>query len=151
MSSSPSPPSSSQKNEDDEDDDEDDDEGPKYSRFTAQESWKAFQARHTIQQKFEEAAKRIKFHLTSGWCNTIGLPGTGKDGAFTHAMTMPLECDPSKEIVIDVGYEMLESLLRTDLTPAERALDTFHIACTLLHELAVCIGACNTIRVRSLG
>lgn len=38
---------------------------------------------------------------------------------------------------VDLSLEALEPLLRNDLTPAERLLDTFRVAAILLHEVCV--------------
>lgn len=40
---------------------------------------------------------------------------------------------------MDIAIEMLQPLLRTDLTDAERISNTFRIAATVIHETAVSI------------
>lgn len=47
-----------------------------------------------------------------------------------------IDYDP-RWALVTMSYELLESLLRDDLTPAERYLDQFRFVATLLHELAV--------------
>lgn len=77
----------------------------------------------------------ISYHLINGWDD----PWTGLDrGNWMCALTTPIFLDRKRDrIEIYVSYEMLEPLLRTDLTIAESSIDRFRFVATLMHEVTV--------------
>lgn len=98
--------------------------------------------RNCIHQKLEEAAGKIDFLLVSGWSVTSsGLPDYSGD--FCYGMTQhpvwvkPCNKGRGRKILVHLAYEQFEALLRDDLTCAERRVEHFICACTILHELAV--------------
>jgi hypothetical protein len=68
-----------------------------------------------------------------------GLPSKG----FTDGRTVPKRLNGGR-VRLQISYELVEPLLRSDLTSAERAVDTFRLACTLLHESAVRFGVSDS-------
>lgn len=92
------------------------------------------------QKQFQELLKhyQIEYHLISGWTNaSTGLPNNPRRGSWKHATTKEPLSPMSNRIEVYISYELLEPLLRSDLTAAERKIDTFRFMVTLLHECCV--------------
>jgi hypothetical protein len=91
--------------------------------------------RERVQTYISSLARNIRFILISGrtWPQT-GLPAPEILLGKTRGNTIIFE-----HTKVYVAIETVEPLLRTDLTPAERAVDTFRLASIILHETVVCI------------
>jgi hypothetical protein len=105
----------------------------------------AFQARRSVQERFARVADHVEFHFISIRGGTDS--GVVSDyAAYARGIMFGIGHYPSRATaVISISYELFEPLLRTDLTAAERAVQTFIFALTLFHETCVSVGlACTS-------
>ena len=110
--------------------------GKDFKLFKLRDPWVVQEQaqREKVKTYIISLAKNLRLNLTSGrtWpqnglpCNITAL-GKTRNNPFWFDQTR-----------VDISIEMVEPLLRTDLTSAERAVDTFRLASTILHETTVC-------------
>jgi hypothetical protein len=101
--------------------------------------------RDKVQDKLLSVAKNVEWSLMSGHNQPLnGLPSDMVYLGITRPQPMWYE-----KTSIIIAIEMVESLIRTDLTKAERAIETFRLASVISHEIAVqyhkCLTAINLI------
>lgn len=89
-----------------------------------------------LKRFFLKASENIIFTLSSGHNDfDTGLPlGPGRFMYGCSYMGKP-GVFPKARVII--SFELLEALMRTDLTPAERAIENYRLANTMIHETAV--------------
>jgi len=93
-----------------------------------------------INEKLEQTVKCTRFHIRDAMAaDTSGLPDPMDRGqaALGTARKMSYIADDQGWVWVGLSFSLIEPLMRTDLTSAERAVDTFRLASTLLHETAV--------------
>jgi len=91
-----------------------------------------------FQTKFQQflTLYDIHFILQSGWISNCAIRGKPHNpSSWGHGTTHRPWRD--NVVFVCVGYEMLEPLMRDDHSPAERSVDMFRFAVTLIHELCV--------------
>lgn len=118
--------------------------GGKLLRF--QPSYGPLRDEQQLQRDILDISDKIGLSLHSG----LTYEGSGcplEAGEFTFGVTVR---DRAGEIRIYIALEILECLMRDELTPAERKLEIFRVAVTLLHETAVRYHT-NTVSVTLLG
>ncbi|KUJ20903.1 uncharacterized protein LY89DRAFT_715211 [Mollisia scopiformis] len=91
-------------------------------------------AQQKLQTQFLQAADVIEWCLHSGRTEIdSGIPHATGGGAY-GTTSEPVLLQP--KIRIHITYELFEPLMTMQLNKAERALDTFRAASTIVHELA---------------
>jgi hypothetical protein len=119
--------------------------GHEYKRFKLRQPWVTAQAteRQKVQDRFLSASRKLEIRIMSGY-NSLetGLPC----GGFFVGRTNP-NIEWFDQTKFTIALELIEPLLRSDLNPAERAVDTFRLAVMIIHETAVCW----ILRTRGLG
>jgi hypothetical protein len=90
--------------------------------------------RGRVLEKLIEVAKNVELGLVSGFNDTMtGMP---ESSGITLGKTF-FNMTWYDKTKIFVAIEMVEPLLRTDLTVAEHAVETFRLASIITHEIAV--------------
>ena len=92
--------------------------------------------RRRAQQRLAALAENVDFFLVSGKNDPRnGLPSDPQ--GFMCGVTMHNDERRSSHTIVNIAFEMVDTLLRTDLTSAERMVEVFKLATTLLHESTV--------------
>jgi hypothetical protein len=79
--------------------------------------------------------KRTRFYIKDGWARDMsGYPDLE---GFCYGTARRLEYLVTGPVQVSIATVLIEPLLRSDLTDAERATDTFRLMATILHETAV--------------
>jgi hypothetical protein len=94
------------------------------------------QERRRAQDKLRALASNVDFFLVSGLNDPRnGLPSDPR--GFMCGLTMHNDERKTGHTIVNIALEMVETLLRTDLTSAERMIGVFKLATTILHESIV--------------
>lgn len=88
--------------------------------------------RAKVQKMLLSMGRRLEFHIS---CYNID-PESATADIFSYAITSAYT--PMDNIKFCISLEIIEKLLAKNITPAEKMVGRFLLACTLLHELAVC-------------
>ena len=89
-----------------------------------------------LQHDIMKVSGKINFELYSGWTKpNTGLATKLPDGECGYGRT---SLDMTGGTNVFIGFELLEALMRDDLTSAERKLDVYRVTSVLLHEICVC-------------
>jgi hypothetical protein len=106
-----------------------------FKRFKLRPPWVVQHAeqRKEVQDKLHSIAKNLELGLLSGH-NRLQNSLPNNVGFLGKTQYNINYFDKTKIIV---AMEMVEPLLRKDLNPAERAVDTFRLASIIAHETAV--------------
>jgi hypothetical protein len=83
-------------------------------------------------------ASQINFQLVSAYSHIEnGMP---RRSGFQYGCCVDPKVAMNGRTMVYIGYELIEPLLRrgTKYTDAERMVDNFRLACTVLHETTVC-------------
>lgn len=97
-------------------------------------------AQNRIDEKLKQIVKSTRFVIRDGIAaDTSGLPDPQDRGQVVLGSARRFEYieDHQGWVWVGISFSLIEPLMRTDLTSAERAVDTFRLAATLLHETAV--------------
>lgn len=106
-----------------------------YQRFRARRLSvvQSQEERNKVQDKLLSVAKNVEWSFMSGYNQPLnGLPNSMVYLGVTQPQPMWYE-----KTSIIIAIEMVESLIRMDLTTAERAIETFRLASVMCHEIAV--------------
>lgn len=108
-----------------------------WTRFRARQPQRVYHERHTLLSKFVDAADFVEFHFVTSHTNTeSGMP-LGRTSREKLTKDRGHYVARRDMIVVLVQWELLEPLLRTDLTAAERAVQDHLFAVHLLRETCV--------------
>lgn len=84
-----------------------------------------------LQSLLSALAQNLEFHITCGFIDSF----TGEKDRQADGLTTRL-CR-EEPIIICISLELIEALMRPNMTPAQIMLGRYDLAVTILHELAV--------------
>jgi len=111
----------------------------KYSKFSRRDPSKpgSADAQKVIDYRLNRMVRSTRFFIRDVSVHDVsGLPQS-RGGSWGVTRRLEYLEEDQGPVQVSLAISLIESLLRTDLTSAERAVDTFRLAATLLHETAV--------------